>query len=52
MAFDIRKKEWSGKKLGGSWNFFLQQMSEPVEPSTVIGTVLPEIRKDWIKVMS
>ena len=42
MAFDIRKKEWSEELLGAA-GISLQQMSVPVAPSTVIGTVLPEI---------
>ncbi len=42
MAFDIRKKEWSEELLGAA-GISLQQMSVPVAPCTVIGTVLPEI---------
>ena len=36
------KKEWSEELLGAA-GISLQQMSVPVAPSTVIGTVLPEI---------
>lgn len=42
LAFDIKKKEWS-KKLLSFAEINLTQMSEPVPPFTVIGTLLPEI---------
>lgn len=45
MAFDIRKFEWSEEflKLAGIRK---EQMSEPVPPCTVIGTILPEIAEE------
>lgn len=45
MAFDIRKFEWSEEflKLAGIRK---EQMSEPVPPCTVIGTILPDMAKE------
>ena len=45
MAFDIRKFEWSEEflKLAGIRK---EQMSEPVPPCTVIGTILPEMAEE------
>ena len=42
MAFDIRKKDWSEELLSLA-DIRKEQMSEPVEPCTVIGTILPEV---------
>ena len=42
LAFDIRKKEWSEELLSLA-GIRREQMSEPVAPLTVIGTILPEM---------
>ena len=42
LAFDIRKKEWSEALLSAA-GIRREQMSEPVLPLTVIGTILPEM---------
>ena len=42
MAFDVRKMEWS-KELLTLAGVRPEQMSEPVGPCTVIGTILPEV---------
>lgn len=45
MAFDIRKLQWSEEllKLAG---IRLEQMSVPVKPCTVIGTIFPETARE------
>lgn len=45
MAFDISKKQWSEKLLSFA-GIRREQMSEPVEAGTVIGTVLPEVSNE------
>lgn len=45
MAFDIRRMEWS-KELLWLAGIRKEQMSEPVKPCTVIGTILPEAAKE------
>jgi len=42
LAFDINKKIWSDELLSEA-GIRKEQMSEPVEPCTVIGTILPEM---------
>lgn len=42
MAFDIRKMQWSEELLSFA-GIKKEQMSEPVKPLTVIGTILPEV---------
>lgn len=45
MAFDIRKMEWSEELLSLA-GIRTEQMSQPVKPLTVIGTILPEMAKE------
>lgn len=45
MAFDIQKKEWSEELLALA-GMRREQMSDPVEPCTVIGTILPQAAKE------
>ena len=45
MAFDIRKLDWSEEMLAMA-GITLDQMSRPVKPCTVIGTILPEIAQE------
>ena len=45
MAFDIRKFQWSEELLGFA-GIRREQMSEPVKPCTVIGTILPEVAEE------
>lgn len=45
MAFDIRKMDWSEELLMMA-GIKKEQMSEPVKPCTVIGTILPKIAKE------
>lgn len=42
MAFDIRRKEWSGELLAAA-GISVEQMSEPAAPCTVIGKILPKV---------
>ena len=42
LAFDVQKKEWSEELLAMA-GIHREQMSEPVPPLTVIGTLLPEM---------
>lgn len=44
MAFDIGRKEWSVQFLAEA-GILPQQMSEPVPPCTIVGTILPEMAK-------
>lgn len=44
MAFDIRKMDWSEELLALA-GIRKEQMSTPVKPCTVIGTILPEAAK-------
>lgn len=45
LAFDISKKEWSQELLDMA-GVRVEQMSEPVPPFTVIGTILPELAQE------
>lgn len=45
MAFDIRRMEWSEELLGLA-GIRKAQMSSPVRPCTVIGTILPEAARE------
>lgn len=45
MAFDIRKMEWSQELLAIA-GIRAEQMSKPVEPFTVIGTILPSVAEE------
>ncbi len=45
MAFDIRKKEWSRELLDLA-GVSPEQMSEPVAPCTVIGTIRPKLAEE------
>ena len=45
MAFDVRKMEWS-KELLALAGVRLEQMSKPVKPCTIIGTILPEMAEE------
>lgn len=45
MAFDIQKKEWSAELLELA-GIKTEQMSQPVLPCTVIGTIRPEIAEE------
>lgn len=45
MAFDIRKMEWSTELLSLA-GIGIKQMSRPVKPCTVIGTIIPEMAKE------
>ena len=45
MAFDIRRKDWSEELLSFA-GIRKEQMSEPVAPCTVIGTIRPEVARE------
>ncbi|WP_373218550.1 L-fuculokinase [Ruminococcus sp. 5_1_39BFAA] len=45
MAFDIRKLEWSEEMLAMA-GIKKEQMSVPVKPCTIIGTILPEMARE------
>lgn len=45
MAFDISKKEWSQELLDMA-GIRVEQMSRPIPPFTVIGTILPQMAKE------
>lgn len=45
MAFDIRKMDWSEELLSMA-HVRKEQMSRPVPPLTVIGTILPEMAEE------
>ncbi|MBS5064720.1 MAG: hypothetical protein KHZ58_13165 [Hungatella hathewayi] len=45
MAFDVRNMEWSEKLLSLA-GVRMEQLSRPVKPCTVIGTILPEIARE------
>lgn len=45
LAFDIRQMEWSEELLALA-GIQKEQMSQPVKPCTVIGTILPEVAKE------
>lgn len=45
LAFDIKKKEWSEELLAMA-GIRREMMSEPAEPFTVIGTILPQIAEE------
>ncbi|MCD7744575.1 MAG: hypothetical protein LUI13_04685 [Lachnospiraceae bacterium] len=42
MAFDIHRKDWSEELLSAA-GICREQMSEPVAPCTVVGTIRPEL---------
>ncbi len=46
MAFDIRRKDWSEELLSFA-GIRKEQMSEPVAPCTIIGTIRPEIAREF-----